>query len=160
MQKLVCAKKKNPLPNLKDILPLVNASYKTKNKCVDSAYKIFSLQLLLTAKPQNPDKGKRALGALFLLPEGYDCLHIRLYFKNLQCRVINSLLCYFCLASFFQLFLGLNGNVYQCTQFYILSDWSLKTHSFIYANMHVKWPQLLQPKSPDSLFFLSFGRLN
>lgn len=90
--------KKKPLPNLKDILPLVDASYKTKNKCMDSAYKIFSLQLLTTANPQNPDKGKKALGALFLFPQGYGCLHIRLCFKNLQCRVINSLLCYFCLA--------------------------------------------------------------
>lgn len=60
MQKLVCAKEKTPFPNLKDILSLVNASYKTKNKYVDSAYKIFSLQLLPTAKPQNPDKGKKA----------------------------------------------------------------------------------------------------
>lgn len=58
MQKLSCAKK--TLPNLKDILPLANASYKTKNKCIDSAYKIFFLQLLHTAKPQKPDKGNRA----------------------------------------------------------------------------------------------------
>lgn len=102
----LCQGKKKTLPNLKDILSLVNASYKTKNKCIDSAYKIFSLHLLPTAKPQNPDKGKKALGALFLFPEGYGCLHIRLCFKNLLYRVINSLLCYFCLASFFSIIPG------------------------------------------------------
>ena len=58
MQKLGCAKK--TLPNLKDILPLANASYKTKNKCMDSAYRILFLQLLHAAKPQKPDRGNRA----------------------------------------------------------------------------------------------------
>lgn len=74
MQKLNCAKK--PLPNLKDILLLANASYKTKNKCMDSAYKILFLQLLHTVKPQQPDKGNIAYSALFPLPKGYNCLYI------------------------------------------------------------------------------------
>lgn len=114
---------KKPLPNLKDILRLANASFKTKNKCMDSAYKIFFLQILRTAKPQKPDKGNRALGAPFPPPAGYNCLYISLCFNNLQCRVINSLLHYFCLASsFFQLFLDLNGNVYQHIQFHVLLD--------------------------------------
>lgn len=74
MQKLDCAKK--PLPNLKDILPLANASYKTKHKCMDSAYKIFFLQLLHTVKPHQPDRGNTAYSALFPLPKGYNCLYI------------------------------------------------------------------------------------
>lgn len=54
MQKLSCAKK--ALPNLKDILPLANASYKTKSKCTESAQNIPNFkkkEKTKQTKPQN-----------------------------------------------------------------------------------------------------------